>query len=214
MVLVLSKKTKVLAFLFFIFSGFISLGLVAETKPDALVLYNNGQYKKAIEVCEQELKETPKNLDSYIVMTWALLASKQYKRTYDIAVKGRKIAHADPRLIACQAEACYYLGRNEESLRLFEDYIFYAPSGVKIPLSYYFMGEVYLRLAKYRHADIAFSTAVKLRDYNSLWWTRLGYAREQTKDYRHALEAYNKALSLNKNLLDATKGRDRVLKKF
>ncbi len=192
----------------------LSLGLFAETKPDALVLYKTGKFKRAIEVCEQELRETPKNLDSFVVMSWALLASKQYKKTYEITVRGRKVAHSDPRLIASQAEACYYLGRNDEALRLFEDYIFYAPSGVEIPNSYYFMGEVYLRLAKYRHADIAFSTAVKLSSYNSLWWTRLGYAREQTRDYRYSLEAYNKALSLNKNLVDAQKGRDRVLKKF
>ncbi len=189
-------------------------GLFAQTKPDALVLYKKGNYKRAIEVCKQELRENPKNIESFVVMSWALLASGQYAKTYDITVEARKFAHSEPRIVEAQAEACYYLGKNEDALHLFENYIFYAPSGLRIPNAYYFMGEIYLRLAEYRHADIAFSTAVKLSSYNSLWWTRLGYAREQTKDYRFSLEAYNKALSLNKNLVDAQKGRDRVLKKF
>ncbi len=214
MVLVSNKKHNSRIVIVFLLFTFGTLNLFAVSKPDALVLYKKGFHKKAIAVCEQELKENPKNIESFVVMSWALLASGQYKRAYETTVKARKIAHSEPRLIEAQAEACYYLGKNEESLRLFENYIFYAPSGLRISNSYYFMGEVYLRLAKYRHADIAFSTAVKLSSYNSLWWTRLGYAREQTRDYRYSLEAYNKALSLNKNLVDAQKGRDRVLKKF
>ena len=43
-------------------------------------------------------------------------------------------------------------------------------------------------MAKYRHADIAFSVAVTLDSFNSLWWVRLGYAREQIKEYRYSLE--------------------------
>ena len=188
--------------------------IFAQYKPDALVLYKNGRYAEAIAVCEAEIKENPNNLNSYVVITWALLASGQYEKTYDMTIDGRKIAQTDPRLIATQAEACFHLGKNSEALKLFQDYISYAPNGVRIPSSYYFMGEIYLRMGKYRHADISFSVAVTLDSFNSLWWVRLGYAREQTKEYSYSLEAYNKALSLNKNLIDAQKGRERVLQRF
>jgi len=188
--------------------------IFAQDKPDALVLYKNGRYAEAIAVCEAEIKENPNNLNSYVVITWALLASGQYEKTYDMTTEGRKIAQTDPRLIATQAEACFHLGKNSEALKLFQDYISYAPNGVRIPSSYYFMGEIYLRMGKYRHADISFSVAVTLDSFNSLWWVRLGYAREQTKEYSYSLEAYNKALSLNKNLIDAQKGRERVLLRF
>ena len=193
---------------------FLWFPLFSQTKQDALLLFKQGKYTEAIKVCEAEIKILPANLDSYVVLTWALLADGQYQKTYDMTVKGRQIASADPRLIATQAEACFNLGKNKEALRLFEDYISYAPNGVKIPLSYYFMGEIYLRMAKYKHADIAFSTAVTLYAVNSFWWARLGYVREQTQDYRYSLEAYNKALKLNKNLIDAQKGRARVLRRF
>lgn len=192
----------------------LSVSVFAQAKPDALVLYKQGKYAEAIAVCEDEIKANPANLDSYVVMTWALLADKQYDKSYKTADEGRKIVQSDPRLIETQAEACYNLGRNAEALRLFQDYISYAPNGVRIPSSYYFMGEIYLRMAKYKHADIAFSVAVTLDAYNSLWWVRLGYAREQMKDYRYSLEAYDKALSLNKNNVDAQKGRERILKYF
>ena len=192
----------------------LSASVFAQTKPDALVLYKQGKYAEAVAVCENEIKANPSNLDSYVVITWALLADKQYDRAYTIADKGRKIAQSDPRLIETQAEACYNLGKNAEALKLFQDYISYAPNGIRIPSSYYFMGEIYLRMAQYQHADIAFSVAVILDAYNSFWWVRLGYAREQMKDYRYSLEAYDKALRLNKNNVDALKGRELVLKHF
>ena len=208
---ILSKIIFKFLLVLFFFSMF---EIFAQDKPDALVLYKNGRYAEAIAVCEAEIKENPNNLNSYVVITWALLASGQYEKTYEMTIDGRKIAQTDPRLIATQAEACFHLGKNSEALKLFQDYISHAPNGVRIPSSYYFMGEIYLRMGKYRHADISFSVAVTLDSFNSLWWVRLGYAREQTKEYSYSLEAYNKALSLNKNLIDAQKGRERVLQRF
>ena len=62
----------------------------------------------------------------------------------------------------------------------------------------------------YNHADIALSTALHHSPSVSVWWGRLGYAREMAKDYVYALEAYEMALSLNPNLSDAERGRSRV----
>ena len=166
--------------------------LYAQKGPDALVLYREGRYKEAASVCFEEIKRMPRNIDSYVVLAWALLADERYQEAADWTVKGR----------------------NEESLRLFEDYIAYAPNGTKVSGVYYHIGELYLRMAKYRHADIAFSTAIRLEPLNSLWWTRLAYSREQAKEYRAALEAYSSALQLNKNSTDAQKGYERVLHRF
>ena len=188
--------------------------LYAQKGPDALVLYREGRYKEAASVCFEEIKRMPRNIDSYVVLAWALLADERYQEAADWTVKGRSVSQYDPRLIESHAQALYHLGRNEESLRLFEDYIAYAPNGTKVSGVYYHIGELYLRMAKYRHADIAFSTAIRLEPLNSLWWTRLAYSREQAKEYRAALEAYSSALQLNKNSTDAQKGYDRVLHRF
>ena len=190
---------------------FSSYHLHAQKSDDALVLYREGRYKEAVTVCLNEIERMPRNIDSYVVLTWSLLGDERYQEAADWVVKGRAVSQYDPRLIETHAQALYHLGQNEESLRLFEDYIAYAPNGKKVSGVYYHIGELYLRMAKYRHADIAFSTAIRLEPLNRVWWTRLAYSREQAKEYRAALEAYSSALQLNKNLTDAQKGYERVL---
>ena len=190
----------------------LSQAAFAQTKPDALDLYRKGQYAESIDACLAEINETPANLESHVVLCWALVAAKRYEEADSWAEKGRAISKYDPRLIEIQAESKFYRGLNDQSIRLFQEYISYAPNGSRIAPTYAFMGEIYLRQAKFRHADIAFSAALQLEAVNAAWWVRLGYAREMAKDYRHSLEAYNKALELNATLQDAIRGKERVLK--
>ena len=188
--------------------------IYAQKGEDALALYREGRYKEAASVCLNEIERMPRNIDSYVVLTWALLADERYQEAADWTVKGRAVSQYDPRLIESHAQALYHLGINEDSFHLFEYYIAYAPNGTKLSGVYYHIGELYLRMAKYCHADIAFSAAIRLEPLNSVWWTRLAYAREQAKEYRTALEAYSSALQLNKNSTDAQKGYERVLHRF
>ena len=188
--------------------------LQAQKSDNALVLYREGHYQEAVKVCLNEIKRTPRDIDSYIVLAWALLADGRDQEAIDWIVKGRALSQYNPGLIESHAQALFRLGKNEESLHLFEDYIAYVPNGAKLSDVYYHIGEIYLRMAKYCHADIALSAAVRLEPLNSLWWTRLAYAREQAREYRSALEAYASALQLNKNSMDAQKGYERILRRF
>lgn len=192
-------------------SAILAVPAAGQTKPDALELYRNKQYNESIQVCLAEIAETPANVESHVVLCWALVQVKRYEEADSWAEKGRAVSKYDPRLIEIQAEAKYYRGLNDQALRLFQEYISYAPNGTRIAPAYYFMGETFLRQGRYRHADIAFSTALQLESVNANWWVRLGYAREMAKDYRHALEAYNKALGLNPAIPDAARGKERVL---
>ncbi len=188
----------------------VSQAAVSQTAPDALVLYREGKYAESADVCMAEIAANPQNIESHVVLCWSLVADKRNEEAVSWAEKGRQLSKYDPRLIEILAEAHFNLGRNEQSLRLFQEYISYAPNGSRISLVYYFMGEIYLRQAKYRHADIAFSVALQLERLNAPWWVRLGYAREMAKDFRYSLEAYNQALALNPNLQDALRGRERA----
>lgn len=199
---------------FFVCFFLIGVYMYAQIQQDALLLYRQKKYTEAITVCRAEIKKTPKNLDSYVVLSWALTAAGQYDEAYRQAARGREISRYDPRLIEIQGEARFYAGKNEEALQLFQEYISYAPNGNHLSEIYFFMGEIYVRMSRYHHADIAFSTAVHLTDNESTWWERLGYAREQAGEYRLALAAYDQALQLNKNLENARRGRERVLKFF
>lgn len=182
----------------------------AQGAGSARFLYREGRYKEAASVCLREIKQKPDSIESYVILSRALLADKHYEEAAQWAEKGRVVSQYDPRLVETHALALYQLGKNEESLHLFETYIAYAPNGREVGKAYYCMGELYLRMAQYCHADIAFSTAVRLKPLKSLWWARLAYAREQAREYRTALEAYTTALKLNKNSADAQKGYERV----
>jgi predicted Zn-dependent protease len=126
------------------------------------------------------------------------------------AQAGRNISRYDPRLIEILGEIYFYEGRNAEALQFFQEYVNLAPAGQRIDMVYYFLGEIYIRLGRFRLADIALTTAVHWVPGNADWWTRLAYARENAGDLSEAAVAYNQALTLNPQLADARRGLDRV----
>ncbi|MBR4599749.1 MAG: tetratricopeptide repeat protein [Treponema sp.] len=199
---------KLLLILAFVFSFW---GLSAQSKPDALVLYRQGNYAEAIKICEQEITTNPRNIDSYCVLCWSLVRNRQYAEGEMRANEARKLAPADVRLMEILAEAKYYQGKNNEALEMFRTYIASAPSNAaRIGNAYYYMGEIYIRQGKYQHADISMTTAVYTEPLVDIWWTRCGYAREMAGSYATALEAYSKALELKASNADAARGKERV----
>ena len=206
----MKKFSVFLLFVFVFFNPSFS-----QTKQDALVLYNNGKFREAILVCEAELQEIPNRIESYVVMCWSLVKNKQYNEAEIRALDGLKISQYDLRLIEILGEARYYLGKNQAAMEQFERYVANAPeSGSRVGSAYYFMGEIYIRQAKYQHADMAFTAAVKKEPLLDKWWVRLGYAREMAKNYYEAMDAYDEALRLNSSSIDAERGRSRVSAKL
>ena len=97
------------------------------TKQDALVLYHNGKYREAVQVCEEELLENPNRVESYVVMCWALVKNKQYAEAEERASEGLVISPYDLRLIEVLGEAKYYLGKNTAAMAQFQKYVASAP---------------------------------------------------------------------------------------
>ncbi len=189
---------------------FVSLFIFGQDIPDALVLYQAGNYVEAIKICESELELRPGNMDSYSVLGWSLIKQAKYKEALDKAKKGLTISRYDTRIIEIIGEANFYLGKNLEALKWFEEYAALAPEGGRIDSVYFFMGELFIRMGEYNHADIAFTTAVYHSPNIARWWARLGYAREMAKDFDYSIEAYNKALELAPSFPDAKRGKERV----
>lgn len=186
-----------------------AISAAAESRPDALKLYLAGKYDAARKVCIDELAANPKNIDSYVVLSWSLIALQRWADAENYALKGYAI-YRDPRLAECLGESAFYLGRNKTALRDFQNYVNAIPEGARVANAYYFMGEIYVRMARYEHADIAFSTALHYIPDNARWWTRLGWAREENGNRRGARDAYREALRLNPNLQDASDGLSRL----
>ena len=189
-------------------------GAQEETR-DALALYRDGLYAEAVEVCLAELEERgedqlKRRMDSYSVLGWSLLRLGEYDRALEYARRARQEVRYDSRIVEIEAEALFYTGENLESLARFEEYVSLNPTGDRIDVTYYFMGEIFLRLGEYLHADVAFSTALHHAPQSARWWARLAYTREQIPDPDGAETAYRRALELMPSLEEARAGLERV----
>jgi tetratricopeptide (TPR) repeat protein len=174
------------------------------------VEYRNGNYEQAVSICMNEITANPGNLESHVVICWSLIRLGRYRDALVYARAGWNISRYDARIIEILGEINYYEGQNNEALRYFQEYVNLAPEGQRIDMVYYFIGEIYIRLGRFRHADIALSTAVHWVPGNAAWWIRLAYARERAGDLSDAITAYEKALSFDSQLADARRGLDRV----
>ena len=207
---------KILKFVLFLFlfshSSFLIFNspLYAHTRPDALREYRDGNFLRAVEICRNEIVQSPSNMDSYVVICWSLISLGRYPEALEYAQRARNINRFDVRIIEILGEIYFYQGQNNDALQYFQEYINLAPEGARIETVYYFLGEIFIRLGRFRHADIALTTAVHRLPGNAAWWTRLAYARENAGDLHEAASAYERALSLNSQLSDARRGLDRV----
>jgi tetratricopeptide (TPR) repeat protein len=187
---------------------------LSQTRPDALLEHNNGNYERAISICRNEIAANPNSMDSHVVICWSLLNLGRYDEALVYARAGRNISRYDPRIIEILGEIYYFQGQNNEALQYFQEFIslvnFNAPEGRRIEKVYYLLGEIYIRLGRFRHADIALSTAVHWAPGNAAWWVRLAYARESAGDLSEAISAYERALALDSQLSDARRGLNRT----
>lgn len=201
---------KVTRALFILLLVTILTPIWAQDRPDALQLYRQGRYEEAAEVTLQELEETPRNMNSYTVLGWSLLALGRYQDALDYGMDALEVSRYDSRIVQIVSEAHYRMGNNLQALDYLEEYVAIAPTGDLIDQVYFFMGEVFMRLGEYNNADVAFSTAVYHNGDDARWWSRLGYAREQAGDLPFAQQAYEQALALDPGLTEASRGLDRV----
>ncbi len=182
----------------------------AQDRPDALAMYRNGQFDQAVQTCLDEIQQLPKDLDSYSVLGWSLLKLGRYQDAVAYGLKALAISRYDVRIIEILGEGYYYTGDDSDALGYLQQYAALAPNGDRIDVVYDLMGEIYIKLGQYNHADIALDTACYFTPNVAEWWARLGYAREMARHYAIALDAYNRALTLNPSLDDAAQGKARV----
>lgn len=203
------NKAKIATCFCFVF--FASSIFAQSLKSSAISYYEAGNLEFSIDVAKEEIENDSKAIDSYVVLCWALLDSGRYREAEYWAIEARRIAKYDHRIVEVLGEIYYFLGQNDTSLSYFQEYIsLVSNAGNRVPKAYYYMGEIYIREARFYHADISLTFAVRFNPLNDDWWARLGYAREMAKKYNEAAEAYNKALQINKTHVDAIKGNERI----
>jgi tetratricopeptide (TPR) repeat protein len=176
---------------------------------DVQRLYTQGQYEDSRVAAIEVLRSNPLDIDTYVLLCSDLIALKRYPDAQNYALKAYGLRR-DPRITELLGEAAFNLGNNDAALKLFQNYVTAVPEGSSVGSAYFYMGEIFLRLARYAHADIALSTALQFVPGNAGWWARLGWARERANDRNGALAAYRSALAIDPRQEDALLGMSRL----
>lgn len=167
-------------------------------------------FTSSLSAVEKALQSDPSNIDLVSLQCWNLFRLDRHKEVVTIAQKALQSVK-DFRIMETLAESLYFLDRSEEALQYFANYVELAPpTDDRMSSAYYYVGECYMRLKKYEHADIAFSTAVSMERNMYYWWYRLGAVKELLSQYKRAYESFGKALELNSGFAPAREGRTRV----
>ena len=182
----------------------------SQPRPDAFAEFRRGNLERAVEIGLGEIAANGRDMDSHIVLCWALIGLGRYEEALRFANMARTINRHDPRIIEILGEVYFFLGNNGAALRYFQHSINIAPEGNRVHMAYYFIGEIFIRTGRFRHADIALTKAVHMMPGNAQWWTRLAFARESAGDLVQAVVAYERALALDSRFVDAQRGLDRV----
>ena len=191
----------------------LAFTLAAQTKPDAAKEYKAKNYGSAVDICLAEIKAGKYTVDTYTILLWSLNRQKRYRETITYGNQA-SMKYRDMRIIETMGAAYYYQGDYDRALANFKTYAAELPEGAFIDDVCFFMGEIYINRGEFNNADIALTAAVHHYPKSAMWWSRLGYAREQAGYYEGALAAYDQALKINKNYADAKAGRDRVAAKL
>ena len=167
-------------------------------------------FQRSLAMTDRLLATDPSNSDLQTLKTWNLFRLHRY---IDTVVYAQSVLNTrqDYRILETMAEALFFLNKNEEALSAFSRYFAIAPeTDDRRSRAYYYVGEIYFRIKKYEHADIAFSTAVALEKNMYYWWYLLGLVNENLGQDRRAYEAFNASLALKSNFKPSLEARERV----
>ncbi|MDR3138815.1 MAG: tetratricopeptide repeat protein [Treponema sp.] len=160
-------------------------------------------YAEAVRICRDEIARNAATADSYATLTWTLRRQQKYAEVITWGERGLQLFGNDYRIIEIMGEAYFYLDNYGQSLQFMQRYVNALPQGERASVAYFFIAEMYRLTGKFRLADIAYTTAVRLEPNIALWWYRLGSVREAVGDRVPAIEAYEQAIKLNPQYQEA-----------
>jgi tetratricopeptide (TPR) repeat protein len=199
-------------------------GAGGQALPDAEQNYRTGRdlearnrmaeadryYNEAIRICQNEVAGNTAGRDTYTIITWTLQRQRKYADVITWGERGLRLFPGEYRILETMGEAYFYLDDYRRSLSFMQRYVNALPQGERVSVAYFFIGEIFRLRQQYRHADIAYTTAVRLEPGLALWWYRLATVRESLGDKNPAIEAYERALALNPDYQEASAGLART----
>jgi tetratricopeptide (TPR) repeat protein len=170
----------------------------------------NTHYNEAVRQCLDEVSGNAASRNTYTVLTWTLQRQRRYSEVITWGERGLRLFPDELRIVEIMGEAFFYMDDYGRSLTYMQRYTNALPQGDRVSVAFFFAGEIYRITQKYRHADIAYTTALRFEPNLALWWYRLGSVREEIGDKTQAIDAYQQALRLNPNYSEAKNGIARL----
>ncbi len=170
----------------------------------------NTHYNEAVRQCLEEVTGNAASRTTYTVLTWTLQRQRKYNDVVTWGERGLRLFPDEYRIMETMGEAFFYLEDYTRSLSYMQRYTSALPQGDRVSVAYFFSGEIYRLTQKYRHADIAYTTALRFEPNLALWWYRLGSVREEIGERSSAIDAYQQALRINPNYNEAKNGIARL----
>ena len=170
----------------------------------------NAYYNETIRICLDEVSRNTATRETYVAITYAMQRQTRYADVISWGEQGLRAYPDEYRIMEIMGEAFFYLNDYSRSLSFMQRYANAMPEGERVSVAYFFIGEIFRLTQKYHHADIAYTTALRIEPGLALWWYRLGSVRELIGDRNPAIEAYQQALRLNPNYGEARNGLTRL----
>jgi tetratricopeptide (TPR) repeat protein len=170
----------------------------------------NSHYNEAIRISLDEVSRNVATRETYVVLTYTLQRQRKYAEVITWGERGLRAYSNEYRLVEIMGEAFFYMADYNRSLSFMQRYTNALPEGDRVSVAFFFIGEIFRITEKYLHADIAYTAALRFEPGLALWWYRLATVREKVGDKAPAIEAYQKALTLNPNYREAREGLTRL----
>jgi tetratricopeptide (TPR) repeat protein len=162
---------------------------------------SNAYYNEAIRLAEAEIRSGTATLDSYAALVNSLYRLQRHSEAVRRGNEGLRLG-VDYRIIETMGEAYFYIPDYDSSMEYMERYVAAYPQGDRAAMAFFFMGEIYRLRGQNHHADMAYTTSIRLGGNNALWWYRLGQVREAAGEKNAAIEAYRRTLSIDPSFRD------------
>ncbi|HEV7930144.1 MAG TPA: tetratricopeptide repeat protein [Nitrosospira sp.] len=110
----------------------------------------------------------------------------------------------DPQQLLAAAQTALEQGRYEDAIQIYNRVIALSAGQPRTAaVANFRIGNVYMTQGKFGNAEVAFERAITLNPGDAESYNNLGEALGELKQYPRALEAFNKAISLDQKLLKA-----------
>jgi tetratricopeptide (TPR) repeat protein len=170
----------------------------------------NTHYNEAIRIGLDEVSRNTATRETYVAVTYTMRRLGRNADVVSWGERGLRVYPDEYRLLEIMGEAYFYLDNYERSLFYMQRYTNAQPEGERVAVAFFFIGEIFRLTERPRHADIAYTAAVRFAPDLALWWYRLATVRERVGDRIPAIEAYQRALRLNPNYREASEGLARL----